>query len=173
MNKLELTLALMKPHLVKNPIALQTIRNKIIASNFKIVRSGRKMLNQEDAEKFYEEHKGKFFYNRLLTSMLSGPLEIYVLAREEAIRYWRQLMGPTKVYKAQFDDPSSIRGEFGLSDTRNATHGSDSPESAIREIKILLPDFDFNKWNKDEKIYFENNKVTFNSNQFIHQIDYK
>lgn len=56
--------------------------------------------------------------------IFSGPSESYVLARENAIKHWRVIMGPTKVYKAQFDQPLSIRGQYGLSDTRNATHGA-------------------------------------------------
>lgn len=54
----------------------------------------------------------------------SGPSDLYVLARENAIKEWRRIMGPTKVYKTQFEAPETIRGTFGFSDTRNATHGS-------------------------------------------------
>nr|CAH7761486.1 unnamed protein product [Callosobruchus chinensis] len=73
--------------------------------------------------------------------MTSGPCELMILTKENAIQEWRQLMGPTKVFKAQFDAPDSLRGQFGLSDTRNATHGSDSPESAMKEIEIFFPEF--------------------------------
>ncbi|XP_045476575.1 nucleoside diphosphate kinase 6 [Harmonia axyridis] len=169
---IQLTLAILKPHLVKNPIALRAIRNKILESNFKIVKSKHRRLNEIDAENFYKEHINKFFYNRLVTSMISGPSEMYVLARENAIKQWRDLMGPTKVYKAQFDQPHSIRGEFGLSDTRNATHGSDSPESVEREIKILFPEFDINFWFKNDRKYFECNKIIFDKEHFIHRIVY-
>ncbi|XP_044758569.1 nucleoside diphosphate kinase 6 isoform X2 [Coccinella septempunctata] len=124
MKNLELTLAIIKPHLVKNPVALNAVRKKILDANFKVVKSKRRKLTLDNAEIFYQEHANKFFYNRLVTSMTSGPSETYVLARENAIQHWRQLMGPTKVYKAQFDQPYSIRGQFGLSDTRNAAHGA-------------------------------------------------
>ena len=56
--------------------------------------------------------------------MCSGPSDIHILAGHNAISKWRQMMGPTKVYQAQFTAPDSIRGTYGLSDTRNATHGS-------------------------------------------------
>lgn len=69
-----------------------------------------------------------------------------VLAGDNAIAKWRSLMGPTKVFKTIFSHPESIRGQFGLSDTRNACHGSDSTESAKREIGIFFPEFDANKW---------------------------
>lgn len=54
----------------------------------------------------------------------SGPMRAYVLAREDAIRHWRELMGPTKVFRARHTSPTSIRAQFGLTDTRNTTHGS-------------------------------------------------
>lgn len=54
----------------------------------------------------------------------SGPMRAYVLAREDAICHWRELMGPTKVFRARYTSPASIRAQFGLTDTRNTTHGS-------------------------------------------------
>lgn len=142
MSKLQLTLAILKPHLVANPLAVKDIRNLILNNNFKIIKWRRHNLTLEDAEKFYSEHKTKFFYNRLVTFMtrlvhlwnryikidkfiyFSGASEMYILARENAISEWRKLMGPTKVFKTQFEVPTSIRGIYGYSDTRNATHGS-------------------------------------------------
>ncbi|XP_039311467.1 nucleoside diphosphate kinase 6 isoform X2 [Solenopsis invicta] len=127
-NCLQLTLAILKPHVVKSPFALQKIRDLIIDNNFKVVRSRRATISREEAELFYKEHKDKFFYNRLLTFMCSGPSDIHILARQDAIAKWRQLMGPTKVYQAQYSAQDTIRGTFGLSDTRNATHGSVPPQ---------------------------------------------
>lgn len=51
-------------------------------------------------------------------------MRAYILAREDAIRHWRELMGPTKVFRARYTSPASIRAQFGLTDTRNTTHGS-------------------------------------------------
>lgn len=67
---LDLTLAILKPHIVKYPLALESIRNVIITSNFKVVRSKRHAFTPQDAARFYEEHKEKFFYNRLVTFMI-------------------------------------------------------------------------------------------------------
>lgn len=78
----------------------------------------------EKAHEFYDEHKGKFFFNRLVTFMTSGPSILHILARENAIQTWRAMMGPTKVFKTVHSHPDTIRGLYGLSDTRNATHGS-------------------------------------------------
>lgn len=71
---------------------------------------------------------------------------MFVLAGDNAIAKWRNLLGPTKVFKTIFSHPDSIRGQFGLSDTRNACHGSDSTESARREIGIFFPEFDTDDW---------------------------
>lgn len=141
MNILQQTLVILKPHVTKNPLNYQKIMEIISSGNFKIVKAERKTISLRTAEKFYNEHKTKFFYHRLITFMTSGPSEILVLTKNNAITDWRQLMGPTKVFRAQYDAPESIRGQFGLSDTRNATHGSDSEDSAKREIELFFPDF--------------------------------
>lgn len=69
-----------------------------------------------------------------------------ILGGDSAITKWRSLLGPTKVFKAVYTHPSSIRGLFGLTDTRNACHGSDSMDSAKREIGIFFDDFDVDRW---------------------------
>lgn len=83
---------------------------------------------------------------KLIHFDFSGPIEVLILAGEDSITKWRTIMGPTKVYKTIFSHPNSIRGQFGLSDTRNACHGSDSEESAKREIEIFFPDFNTTEW---------------------------
>lgn len=142
MNIMQLTLAILKPHITRNPFHYKTIKEIISAANFTIIKTKKKTISLEDAEKFYNEHKNKFFYNRLITFITSGPSEILILEKNNAILDWRSLMGPTKVFRAQFDAPESIRGKFGLSDTRNATHGSDSEDSARKEIEIFFPGFE-------------------------------
>ncbi|EFN73333.1 Nucleoside diphosphate kinase 6 [Camponotus floridanus] len=168
---LQLTLAILKPHVVKSPFALQKIRDLIIDNNFKVVRSRRTTISREEAELFYKEHRDRFFYNRLVSFMCSGPSDIHILAAHDAIVKWRQLMGPTKVYQAQYSAPDTIRGMFGLSDTRNATHGSDSTESAKREIAIFFKDFDLKKWHDNEEIFYNLGKLHFDPISFVHTID--
>uniref|UniRef100_A0A1B6MTL0 Nucleoside diphosphate kinase n=1 Tax=Graphocephala atropunctata TaxID=36148 RepID=A0A1B6MTL0_9HEMI len=150
-SSLELTLAILKPHVVKASHALEAIRRIIVNNGFLIVESKTVRIPQQQVEHFYEEHKNKFFYNRLITSMTSGDCEVYVLAKHNAIQDWRQLMGPTKVFQAIFSHPDSLRGMYGLTDTRNATHGSDSKESAAREISIFFPDFSVSQWLKENE----------------------
>ncbi|XP_064213746.1 nucleoside diphosphate kinase 6 [Tribolium castaneum] len=170
MNRLELTFAILKPHVIKQPLAVEKIRNIILTSNFKVVKSKRHTIQLHEAESFYHEHKTKFFYKRLVTFMTSGPSDFYILAREDAIKTWRQLMGPTKVFKTQFEAPDSIRGQFGLSDTRNATHGSDSPESVKKEIGLFFPHFDIEQWYKLDEPKFRLNQTEFIKENFVHII---
>uniref|UniRef100_A0A8C9N313 Nucleoside diphosphate kinase n=1 Tax=Serinus canaria TaxID=9135 RepID=A0A8C9N313_SERCA len=75
----------------------------------------------------------------------------YILAHENAVPLWRSLMGPTKVFRARYSDPDSIRGAYGLTDTRNTTHGSDSPASASREIAFFFPEFDEQRWYEQDE----------------------
>ena len=168
---LQLTLAIIKPHVIKSPFVLQKIRDLIIHNNFKIVRSRRTVITQEEAKLFYVEHKEKFFYNRLLTFMCSGPSDIHILADYDAIAKWRKLMGPTKVYQAQYIAPDTIRGMFGLSDTRNATHGSDTPQSVLREIMIFFKDFNLENWYETEERYYNLGLLHFDPLTFLHTID--
>lgn len=169
MSPLQLTLSILKPHVVKNPFAIEKIIQIIQENDLEIVRRATVQMTQSLAAKFYAEHRGKFFYNRLETSMCrqehityqfkakplriclllfihSGPIDIMVLGGNNAITKWRTLLGPTKTFKTVYTHPNSIRGLFGLSDTRNAGHGSDSMDSAKQEISIFFNDFDVDRW---------------------------
>ncbi|KAK7871240.1 hypothetical protein R5R35_001097 [Gryllus longicercus] len=165
----QLTLAIIKPHAVKMPSALHSIRRKIISNNFYVLNTKEVMLAKADAERFYGEHKQKFFYNRLVTLMSSGPLHVHILAKDNAIQSWRELMGPTKVYMAQFTQPATIRGEHGLSDTRNAVHGSDSETSAAREIDFFFPGFNVDGWRERVAKVVSNETIMFDEDRFVHR----
>lgn len=102
----------------------QVIHSLIKEKQFQIECQQFKLLSLEEAETFYSEHKGKFFYQRLISFITSGPLEILVLKAPNAILEWRSLMGPTHVQRARKEAPQSIRGRFSFSDTRNIVHGS-------------------------------------------------
>jgi len=138
----QLTLAILKPDITRVPFNLAAVRQMILDRDFLVVRSKFIDLTRADAERFYAEHEGKFFYNRLVTYMSSGTCHAHVLAKPDAIADWRSLMGPTKVIKTRFENPETIRGKFGLTDTRNTSHGSDSDENALKEIQFFFPEFD-------------------------------
>jgi nucleoside-diphosphate kinase len=94
-------------------------------------------IDGETADQHYAEHVERDFYPPLREFVTSGPLVALVLEGDEAIEVIRALNGATDGRKAA---PGTIRGDFSLSNRENLVHGSDSPESASREIKIWFPD---------------------------------
>lgn len=99
---LQLTLALLKPDITPMSYSVHKIQDMIIENDFLVVRSKVfPRLTKSRVRQFYAEHEGKFFFNRLVTFMSSGPVHAYVLAREDGIQHWRSLMGPTKVFKTR------------------------------------------------------------------------
>lgn len=128
------TLAIIKP----DAVAAKTI-GKIIGrfekADFRIAAIKMTQLSQKQAQDFYEMHKQKPFYNDLVSFMTSGPVVAIVLEAPNAIEKNRELLGTTDPKKAQ---PGTIRADFGKSITQNAVHGSDSPDSAKREIAFFF-----------------------------------
>lgn len=92
-------------------------------------------VTPEQAEANYIEHKGKPFYDGLVAYITSGPVVKMVVSGENAVPVCRKLMGATNPAEAA---PGTIRGDFGLIMDANIIHGSDSPESAVREIAIFF-----------------------------------
>ncbi|GAB6032772.1 thioredoxin domain-containing protein 6 [Chamberlinius hualienensis] len=169
-HRLELTLALIKPDATSSPHVIQRIRDRILNEGFYIIRTKKCQMTFTDAQAFYYSHRDKFFYNRLVTFMSSGPLYAHLLAQNDAITNWRKIMGPTKTYRAQYEAPESIRGQFGLTDTRNAVHGSDSSEAMREESKFFFPEFDHSNWEELEK-QFRTGNVVFDKDLFQHQLE--
>lgn len=133
----ERTLILIKPDGVKNGHVGEII-SRIERKGLKLVALDLRVADKATAEKHYAEHEGKPFYGELVDFITSAPLIAGVVEGERAIEAWRQLAGGTDpVSKAA---PGSIRGDFALTVGENVVHGSDSPESAEREIKIWFPD---------------------------------
>ena len=133
---LQQTLAIIKPDAVEAKVTGKIIE-KIEQAGFKIVDLRKIKLEKEGAEKFYAEHKDKKFFPDLVSFMISGPVIVMILEKEEAINDWRQLMGTTDPAKAK---DGTLRKLFGTSIEKNAVHGSDSVESASREIKFFFSD---------------------------------
>ncbi|XP_076099220.1 nucleoside diphosphate kinase 6-like [Mytilus galloprovincialis] len=167
---LQLTLAIFKPDIVSRPHIVQQIKQMIRDDGFFFIKSTTCYLPRSKAEEFYKEHEGRFFHNRLVTFISSGHVSAHILAKHDAIKCWRKLMGPTKVLKTVHEDPNSVRGKFGSTDTRNATHGSDSDESARREINFFFPNFNIEEWHRTEEQYFREGKVKFCEDKEIHVI---
>ncbi|MCF4007518.1 nucleoside-diphosphate kinase [Corynebacterium uropygiale] len=132
----ERTLILIKPDGVAHG-HIGEIISRIEKKGLTLAAMDLRVADRETAEKHYAEHKEKPFFGELVDFITSGPLVAGVVEGERAIEAWRQLAGGTDpVSKAT---PGTIRGDFGLSVGENVVHGSDSPESAEREIAIWFP----------------------------------
>jgi nucleoside-diphosphate kinase len=124
------TLAIIKPDAVERQLTGAIIQ-RIESAGFHIRAMRRVHLTRQDAEGFYAVHRERPFFGSLTAFMSSGPVVVLVLEAPDAIKKWRTLMGATDPAKA---DPGTLRKEFALSIERNATHGSDAPETAAYEI---------------------------------------
>ena len=130
---METTLCIIKLDAVKNGFEDQ-INEKIISSGLEILKSKKISLTEEIAMNFYNEHSSKPFYNELVEFITSGDVIVQVLQGENAIKSYRTLMGSTNPEEAE---EGTLRKLFAESLSRNAVHGSDSRESAMREIAIM------------------------------------
>ncbi|KAL5018787.1 hypothetical protein ScPMuIL_004509 [Solemya velum] len=133
----ERTLAIVKPDAVNQAEEIEDI---ILRSGFSVLQKRRVHLTPEQASDFYAEHYGKLFFPSLVAYMSSGPIVALVIAKDRAISYWRELIGPTNTIKARQTHPDCLRAVYGTDDQRNAIHGSDSFSSAQREIRFFFPD---------------------------------
>jgi farnesyl diphosphate synthase len=127
------TFAIIKPDAQPKAAA---VKADITAAGFAIVEEKTVHMTQDQAQFFYEEHKGKEFFQPLCDFMTSGLCTVMVLEKADAISQWRTTLGPTDSTKAQ---PGTIRAKYGTDARRNACHGSDSSISADREISIFFP----------------------------------
>ena len=130
------TLSIIKPDAVAKNVIGEII-SRFETNNLKIVAAKLITLSDSEAGGFYAEHEGKPFYKDLIVFMTSGPVFIQVLEGEDAINKNRELMGNTDPTKA---NPGTIRADFAHTIDANAVHGSDSEESAKREISFFFGD---------------------------------
>ncbi|KAJ3068705.1 Thioredoxin domain-containing protein 3 [Podochytrium sp. JEL0797] len=135
---IEQTLALIKPDAY--PLRKNDILRKIDSGGFTIARQAELQISKKKAEEFYKEHAGKEFYDELTTWMSSAAILALILEKPAAIVEWRNLAGPTNSNTARDQAPYSIRAQFGTDGSMNAVHGSDSVESAQREIQVVFGD---------------------------------
>src|SRR6188768_2978576 len=131
----ERTLAIIKPDAVERQVAGR-ILHRIEDEGFQIRAIRRLHLSAAQAEGFYAVHRERPFFKSLTQFMASGPAIVVVLEAPDAIKKWRALMGATDPAKA---DAGTLRKEFAQSIERNATHGSDAPDTAAYEIGYFFP----------------------------------
>jgi nucleoside-diphosphate kinase len=131
---MERTFSIIKPDAVEKNV-IGAIVSRFEKAGLRIVASRMEHLTVDKAKGFYAEHDGKGFFEDLVNYMSSGPVIVQVMEGEDAIALNRQLMGATNPVDA---DVGTIRADFAESIEANAVHGSDSPESAAREISYFF-----------------------------------
>lgn len=132
---IEKTCAIIKPDAVASGFSGPIIA-LIERSGFTIRFMEKKQLTAAEAEGFYEVHRSRFFFQELVDFMTSGPCVLMLLERKDAVVAWRDLMGATNPAEARV---GTMRNLFGEDVGKNATHGSDSLETAAREIAYFFP----------------------------------
>ena len=136
MSNNEQTLSIIKPDAVERNLS-EEIKQEFKKNGFIISKEKKIKLEKAEAEKFYQVHQTKPFYNDLCTYLSSGPIVVMVLERENAILENRKLMGATNPTKAE---QGTIRKKYGISIDKNSVHGSDSIENAKIEIEFFFKD---------------------------------
>ena len=131
---LQRTLSIIKPDAVKRHL-IGAILARFEQQGFNIAAAKMVQLNREQAEGFYAEHQGKPFFESLVEYMISAPVFVSVLEKENAVQDYRTLIGTTNPETAA---EGTIRRDFALNQRENSVHGSDSPESAAREIAYFF-----------------------------------
>lgn len=132
---MERTLILLKPDAVQRRLVGE-LTTRFERKGLKLVGLRLMQIPRALAERHYESHKGKGFYEGLVSFMTSAPVVAMVWEGFHAVEVCRKLMGATFGFKAE---PGTLRGDFGISNQFNLVHGSDSPESAQREVELFFP----------------------------------
>ena len=130
----ESTLLIVKPDGVTRGLVGEVLR-RVEAKGLTIEDMKLFTIPREVAEEHYGEHREKPFFDELVDFITSGPVVIAKVTGDDAITCWRTLMGPTNPVDAP---PGSIRGDFATLIGENIVHGSDSPESAARELRLFF-----------------------------------
>ena len=136
MSSSEETLSIIKPDAVERNLS-EEIKQEFKKNGFTISKEKKIKLEKIEAEKFYQVHQSKPFYNDLCSYLSSGPIVVMILEKENAVLENRKLMGATDPTKAE---KGTIRKKYGISIDKNSVHGSDSPENAKIEIDFFFKD---------------------------------
>ncbi len=130
----ESTLLIVKPDAVRRGLIGEVLR-RVEAKRLRLVEMRMTAIDRATAEEHYAEHREKAFFDELVGFIGSGPVVVARVEGERAVPVLRSLIGPTDPALAP---PGTIRGDFGLIITENLVHGSDSTDSAERELKLFF-----------------------------------
>jgi len=138
------SVAIIKPDLVAAGKVDEVI-DKMKEHGIEILEREERQLSPEDAKEFYSHLAEEEFFEKLIEFMSSGPSVVLVITKGDTgdtiIEEWRELLGPKKVEEAKDQAPDSLRAQYGTEELQNALHGSDSNESAMRELAFFFPGF--------------------------------
>jgi nucleoside-diphosphate kinase len=140
--RMERTFIAIKPDGVQRAL-VSTILKRFEDKGFKLVGLKLMQVSQELAQTHYGEHKGKPFFNGLVGFITSGPVVAFVLEGKDVVTTSRKMIGATKPSDSA---TGTIRGDYGIDIGRNIIHGSDSPESAEREIALWFKPEELSDW---------------------------
>ena len=129
------TLVLVKPDGVARGITGDVLA-RLERWGYRLIALEMRTIDRLTAEEHYEEHAGKPFFEALVEFITSGPLVAAVAEGPDVIAAWRTMMGSTNPIQAA---PGTVRGDLATEMSRNVSHGSDSPDSAVREIELFFP----------------------------------
>ena len=148
---MQTTLIILKPDAVQRGL-MGRILARFEDKGLQVVGCKLMQISQDLAATHYEAHKSKPFYAGLVRFMTSSPVLVLAIRGNDAIAISRNMMGATFGSKA---NPGTIRGDFGVSNSFNLIHGSDSPEAAERELKLFFKDAGVLDWNRngDQWVY--------------------
>src|ERR1700733_16322410 len=139
---MERTLIIFKPDAVQRGLCGEILA-RFERKGLQVVGAKLMKIPMATAERHYEPHKGKGFYSGLIAFMTSSPVMVLALEGKDAITIARNLMGATFGSKAA---PGTIRGDFGVSNSYNLIHGSDSPEAATKELGLFFKPEELLEW---------------------------
>ncbi len=140
----ERTLILVKPDAMQRGLAGEVL-SRFERRGLKLVALRMLQMDRTLAAKHYAEHIGKAFYKPLVSFITSGPIIAALFEAENAVELARQTIGATDPAKSA---PGSIRGDLGIDMGRNVVHGSDSPDSAVREAALFFEEKDVVEWQR-------------------------
>ena len=137
----ELTLAIIKPEIVRFCIKCEKLFQRIEEEGFEIVQQRSFLFSEKQAKRFYSANRGKFYFTRSVKYISSYRVIACILAKTNAVEDFRIL-----VVGKEGSTENSLRDHFGTDETINAVHGSENSKEAKREIKLIFPSFDTKPW---------------------------
>lgn len=148
---MQTTLIILKPDCVQRGLMGEVLA-RFERKGLKVVGGRFMQVPEALARKHYAEHDGKPFFNDLLTFITASPVLVLAVRGPEAVTVCRTIIGKTDGKQA---DPGTIRGDFGISKSTNLVHGSDSPESAERELALWFGDGEIHDWTRTNEAWID------------------